>query len=107
MLPRICRIPKDKIEDVIKLGSGPNYELFYVKSRPNGLKNSRFSIIVSKKVEKTSVRRHLVKRRVWGILEKLDKDGLDKGIDSIIFIKKRTRKEDFLTIKEQLFSLFG
>lgn len=102
MLPRKYRIVKEDMENIIKFGKGPSFDFFYVKKSKNIGQNSRFAIIVSKKVEKTSVGRHLLKRRFWSVLDNLDKKSLNIPQDYIFFIRKYFNKKDFLIIKGQI-----
>jgi ribonuclease P protein component len=102
MLSRKFRVTKEDMEQVTRFGKGPNYDFFYVKSQTNKLKNIRFAVIVSKKVEKTSVGRHLLKRRFWAVLDKLEKNRFKKQTDFAFFVKKTFDKKDILAIKGQV-----
>lgn len=104
MLSRKYRITKEYVEKVIKFGKGPNFDVFYVRKMSNNLENRRFSVIVSKKIEKTSVGRHLIKRRIWSIIEKIDENELSKNEDVVIFVKKIFSKDTLLAIKQDLLS---
>ena len=102
MLSRKFRVTKEDMELVIRSGKGPSHDFFYVKTLANNLNNSRFAVIVSKKIEKTSVGRHLLKRRVWAIIDKLEKKRFKKQMDFAFFVKKAFDKKDILTIKGQV-----
>ena len=73
MLPTKNRLKKEDFSTILKKGRflhGQNLYIKYLKSE-NIDDISRFSIVVPAKVQKTSVGRHLVKRRVSAAVEKL------------------------------------
>jgi len=89
MIPRKYRLNKEDIQKVIKSGHFLHGQGVYVKylKLENDPKTSMFSIIVPSKIEKTSVGRHLVKRKISSIVEKLLKT-LKSDYLSLIFVKK-------------------
>lgn len=65
MLPSENRLRKEKeFERVFEEGETKKGKLFLVRSVENGLDNSRFGFIVSKKVSNKAVDRNRVKRRL-------------------------------------------
>jgi len=102
MLAKKYRVTKEGIEKATKLGKGPSLDFFYAKIIPNDFKNSRFAIIVNKKTKKTSVGRHLLKRRLWSVLDNISKDKFKKQTDFVFLIKKVFKKEDLNKIKRQI-----
>jgi len=84
---KILKLPKDSIENVLKRGRVISSPLFSIKYLENPLKIARFTIVVSKKEEKTAVRRNLIKRRLREIVRKILKSKSFKG-DFVIFPKK-------------------
>jgi ribonuclease P protein component len=63
-----------------------NTDSLYIKSLENNLDYSRFAVIVPKKIHKTSVKRHYVKRKLLVFLKK-QKDNLKKR-DYVITLRK-------------------
>lgn len=89
MLNRKYRTERNDIEETIKTGASVHGNLLFAKiSKKEPLKTT-FAIIVSKKNEKTSVRRHYLKRKISGYIEKYLKkiDKLDKK--TVIFLLKK------------------
>jgi ribonuclease P protein component len=68
----------------------------------NSFKNSRFVVVVGKKVAKTSVQRHLLKRRLWAILDKMDKSKFKEQTDFAFFVKTTFISTDIPEIKQQV-----
>ncbi|MBT6069129.1 ribonuclease P protein component [Candidatus Peregrinibacteria bacterium] len=65
MLKKRFRLTKrDNISNIIKEGKSLSGKFFLCKAVPNELKFNRFSIVVSKKVEKRAVRRNKCRRRI-------------------------------------------
>jgi len=84
MLKRIFRLPKGTRFNNSRLLSSP---LFIIKVRENGLSFNRFTIIVSKKIDKRAVVRNRIKRLISSCIEELYKD-LRSGCDMIFIVKK-------------------
>ena len=64
MFSKKKRIPRDIVKKVVSEGQKSYSELFLLKRLPNGLEQDRFAIVVSKKVSKTAVGRHKIKRKL-------------------------------------------
>jgi ribonuclease P protein component len=88
MLNRKYRATRVDIENTIKTGANiPGTSVYAKISRSEG-KKAGFAIVVSKKTEKTSVGRHLIKRRISGFLEKnLPKIDADFKKTAVFFMK--------------------
>lgn len=67
-------------------------------------KPSLFGFVVPNKVKKTSVGRHLIKRRMSAVVEKL-LITLKPGISAIVFAKKDVSKVAFSEIEKELVEL--
>lgn len=84
---KILKLPKDSIENVLKRGRVINSPLFSIRYLENPLKMARFTVVVSKKEEKTAVKRNLIKRKFREIVRKAFKNKGFQG-DFVIFPKK-------------------
>lgn len=102
MLSRKYRIKKEDIEKIIKRGKGPIFDFFYVRIFTNNFSNKRFAVIVSKKTQKTSVGRHLLKRRIWAVLDEMNKDNLKGQTDFVFLVKRPFLKKDIAIIRDQI-----
>ena len=85
MFSKKQRIDREKVGKIIK---SPDFlfnsNLFNVKYSENNLPYPRFSIVISKKVAKSAVSRHFLKRKIVNILKKKEKI---KNYDLILFLK--------------------
>lgn len=96
MIPRTRRVTTSLVDFIMKNGrvTHGRFTYFrYVKEGDTSLQGrlfprSLFSIIVPKSVEKTSVGRHRLKRKVAHALEKVFRDA-KPGIAALIFVKKQ------------------
>lgn len=70
MISRKYRADRLNIEDTIKTGTSTHGKFLYVKISKKNTEKAGFAIVVSKKNEKTSVGRHLIKRKISSYLEK-------------------------------------
>ena len=71
-----------------------------IKSLPAG-RHGRFSIVISKKVAKTAVKRNILKRRFYSIFEKfLSK--IKEPVGIIVYIKKGGEELSFTEIKKEV-----
>ncbi len=105
MLPKRNRLKKKKdFEQVFKKGQFFREDFLTLKIVLNGLKNSRFGFIVSKKVSKKAVTRNKIKR--WlrvAILLQIKMGGItQKPSDIIIIIKPGVEIKNFQEIKETI-----
>jgi ribonuclease P protein component len=97
MLPKKFRLTSNKdIELVYKTGKPFLTKFFNFKFKKNGLKESRFCIIVSNKVDKRAVIKNRIKRQISEIL-RLNMNKIQKGYDISIVVKsniidKKTKK---------------
>jgi len=71
MLPRKYKLSLDKdYENTFKTGRSIYGRFLGFKIRKNGLDISRFGVILGIKIEKSAVKRHVLKRRIYTILER-------------------------------------
>ena len=92
MLNRKYRATRLDIEETIKTGTSILGDFLYTKmSRKDGEKFG-FAIVVSKKNEKTSVGRHLIKRRISSYIEKNLSRINPKFKKTIVFLIKKTKE---------------
>jgi ribonuclease P protein component len=97
MFSRKNRISREKLEEIIKQSKSLGSDFFNVKFDENNLYFPRFSIIISKKVCKSSVGRHLLKRRFVSIIKSQIKAFSNK--DYVFFVKKEATNKNFKEIK--------
>ncbi len=92
MLKRKYRASRKDIEDAIKSGMTISENFLYAKVSRHEVEKTSFAIVVSKKIEKTSVGRHVLKRKISAALEENLKKTNEKFKKTIIFFPKKTEK---------------
>ena len=95
MLNRKYRASRIDIETTVKTGFSVSGDLLYAKVLEKGLKKTAFSIIISKKVEKTSVGRHHIKRIISSIVEEKIKENIGFSNKIVVFFVKNKDKVNF------------
>lgn len=97
MFSKKNRIPREKLEEIIKQSKSLGGDFFNLKITENEVTLPRFAVVVSKKVTKSSVNRHLLKRRFLSIIRAFFNDF--KQNDYVFFLKKESATQDFKTLK--------
>ena len=101
MLSRKYRATRKDIENAIKSGFNVESTVLYAKVSRKDTEKAGFAIVVSKKVEATSVGRHLYKRRISDALEKnLSKFGPDFKKTIVFFAKKQAKVPEYAEIRK-------
>jgi len=105
MLPLKSRVKKELFPKIMKEGFFSHGNNLYIRflDRKDSLP-PLFSIVVPNKVKKTSVGRHLIKRRISAVLEKLYST-LKLGFSVLIFVKKDISTLRIIEIEEELLEL--
>lgn len=104
MLPRSKRLNKDLFLKVIKSGrmiNTPLFSLYLSKTE----KEKRFSVSVPKKVSKLAVDRNKIRRRVYSIIKKLEKE-IITGVLGVIVVKNGTQKLSFIDLSIEISKVF-
>ena len=104
MLNRKYRADRLDIENTIKTGITINGKFLYAKISRNEAKKPGFAIIISKKNEKSSVGRHLIKRRISSYIEKnLSKINPNFKKTTIFFLEKVDKPIDYKEIEKDVY----
>lgn len=100
MLPRKnCLKKKKDFSKIFKEGKKIKGVFIYIKILPNNLLESRFGIIITKKITKKAVLRNRLKRRTRAVLKNI-LPKLNIKIDCIVFFLSFPK--DFNSIKEDI-----
>ena len=103
MLNRKYRATRLDIEDTIKTGTPVSGVCLYAKISKKDRKNPSFAIVVSKKNEKTSVGRHLIKRKISGYIEEnLTKINLEFKKTVVFLIKNTQEPISYIEVKKDV-----
>lgn len=106
MLPLKNRLKNKKdFDEVFKKGKGAEGFFLFLKTKNNGLNESRFGFIVSRKVSKKAVIRNKIKRKLRAATGSRT-DFIKKGLDVVVFVKKGGDKKELLEMEKELVFLF-
>ena len=88
MIPSNRKVGKELFKTLLKSGRTCQSESFFVRTSLNSkLPDSKFSVVVSKKIEKTAVGRNFFKRTLYSILASFLKR-VKNGTVCVFFVKK-------------------
>ena len=105
MLPSINKLPRQQFDAVFtKTASVFSKHLTLRYSRDGIENNSRFSVVVSKKVVKEAIERNKIKRQIYGILQKYTKI-IQKPYIGIFLVKKACNLLSLPELKEEILFL--
>lgn len=103
MLKKLHRLKKKKDFDIVfKNGKSKFSKILGIKIFSNNLDESRFGIIVSKKVSKKAVERNKIKRQIREIL-RLSLSEIKPGYDIIVIVSPNIMGSTYDKIKDSLF----
>lgn len=107
MLPKENRLKNKKdFERVFKEGKGFREGPLFLKVVKNGLRESRFGFIVSKKVFKKATARNKIKRQLrWLVGNKVK--AIKKGIDGILVVSPGLKNQNFPELAETIDRIFS
>jgi ribonuclease P protein component len=106
MLPKNMRVHTPLFSSILEKGQIRSTQHFSLRFTQNKAKQSRFSVVVSKKVAKTAVKRNLLKRQISEIIKVLLPNFSKTPISSLIFAKKGSETLPFSSLKAEIQELF-
>lgn len=102
MLAKRYKISLDRdFNRIFKEGKSSYSKFFGIKFTPKDKSYSRFSVILSKKVEKNAIRRHYFKRRIFNLLRVFVPD-LDFPFDCVIICLPTIKSLSWKEVKDDL-----
>lgn len=105
MLPIKNRVKKESFSKIMKEGVFVLSEHFSLRLLDRkDAKPSLFALVVPNKVQKTSVGRHLLKRKMSAVVEKVFPN-LKTGYSVIIFAKKDIARSPFGEMEKEILGL--
>ena len=91
MFSKKQRVNREKIGEIFK---NPDFlfksENFVLRASKNNLFYPRFSVIISKKTEKSAVKRHFIKRKTILLIEKTE---INKNLDFVFNLKNNLKNK--------------
>lgn len=108
MIPKDLKIPRNRINFILEKGNSTRSSLFIIKYSENNENFSRFCVIISKKFEKSAIKRNRLRRQIFeGIRLNLKENPSKKSLDIILIPKKSITDKDFDEIKEETNSILS
>lgn len=103
MLSSKYRATRTNIEETMKTGQSIFGRFLYAKISRKEVEKAGFAIIVPKKYEKTSVGRHLIKRKISSYIEANLAKINPNFKKTIVFMMKKTSEQlDFKEVKKDV-----
>src|SRR6185436_2219229 len=93
MISSSHRVSKNLFPKALSSGKNSSGTLHTLHVSKIEMPKSKFSVVVSKKVEKSAVKRNLLRRRCYSILKESE-PSLEKGI-YLLFLKKDSARASF------------
>ena len=88
MISKDHRVPRTKIAYILKKGENTTSRLFIARYAPNHLKSNRYRTVVSKKIDKSAVKRNQLRRRIYEAISKKSTSKPSKTHFDLILIPK-------------------
>ena len=108
MLPRSKRLTTALFTEVMTQGKilhSPFFTIRLMKTATTSLKETRFSVVVSKKIVKTAVERNKIRRRVYSIV-RASIGKISPGFHIVLLAKQPLLKAKIQDIATDLSTLF-
>jgi ribonuclease P protein component len=107
VLPKENRLKnKSDFENVFEKGKAFREDFLFLKRVENNLEETRFGIIVSKKVSNKAVIRNKARRRISDVIT-LNLLNIKKGMDVVIIAGNQIKEKSFKDIKEKEIELLS
>ena|GEM_PF-579526 len=96
---------RDCITEITKKGEKTENRLIVARHRKSDKTEARFGVVLSKKLEKSAVKRNRLRRQIYETIRLLEKEGAvpsDKSFDIVLFARSSLLKEDFNGMKNAI-----
>lgn len=105
MLSKRQRLSRKDFSFVYKHGKRLNTPLYSLIYKDTNTK-PQFSVVVSKKVSKSSVTRHILKRRFYGAIRDFLKKQPDFSQSVVVILHPQSAKEPYSVITQHIYTSF-
>lgn len=109
MLKRSKRIHgRPIVQALLKEGLSTSHPFFILIKKENGLEHTRYAVIVSKKLEKSAVKRNKKRRQIYEIIRILEKESLvpsQPAFDIVLIARRPVMKAGYDDLNKQLRAL--
>ncbi|MES2087936.1 MAG: ribonuclease P protein component [Patescibacteria group bacterium] len=105
MIPSNRKVGTRLFKDILEKGKSFHSESFSLRTVSLGSQPARFSVVVSKKIEKRAVQRNFMKRRMYALIRPyLSK--AKSGLQAVFFLKKKIAKDPIEKLKTEIEAVF-
>ncbi len=109
MLKRSKRIQgKIRVQAILKEGQSASHPFFVLRKLPNDLDRTRYAIVLSKKLEKSAVKRNKKRRQIYEIIRLLEKESLvpnAPSFDIVLLARKPVPTASFEALQQNIRAL--
>lgn len=94
---------RDNIEEITKKGDKVDNRFLVARRRVNSKGTNRYAIVISKKLQKSAVKRNKLRRQIYETIRLIEKEGAvpsNKSFDIVLFTRRTLLEEDFTGIKK-------
>lgn len=102
MLNRSKRLSEARVNQIIKKSETLKTRFFVLKALPNQEEYNRYAVGISKKLEKSAVKRNYKKRQIYDILRRLNPAGSN---DILILVRQAAMTLDYNGLEQEIQSL--
>jgi len=104
MLSKAERASRSEITEAVQHGRGPHGGFFSIKKSLRKHAPAAGTVIVAKKVAKTAVLRHRIKRIVHTVLDPIVRSEASPSI-TVVLVKKAPRRQEEASFSQELAAL--
>lgn len=101
MIPQKNRLSKARVQYILKKGNSAFSKVFTVKYTPSKKEESRFCVVISKKLIAKAVPRNKLRRQIFEAI-RLQKDHLPQKMDIVLIGKQATINLDFPELQKEI-----
>ncbi|MBI4234769.1 ribonuclease P protein component [Candidatus Peregrinibacteria bacterium] len=103
MIAKKYRVPREKIAFILRKGEERASEFFIIRLSANVESFSRFRTIVSRKMDRSAVKRNSLRRKIYEAIRlNVKENDTRTGKDIILIPKKKILNKSFLAIKKDI-----
>lgn len=93
---------RDKIEEIVEKGRVKQSPFLICRYQKNELSSDRYATVISTKVQKSAVKRNLLRRQIFECLRALENVPEREHFDIVLFVRRPLLKESFESLKKIL-----
>ncbi|MFH1284635.1 MAG: ribonuclease P protein component [Candidatus Peregrinibacteria bacterium] len=105
MIAKKYTVDRNLIDYILKKGESFTSKLFIIRYARNNKKFYRYTVIVSTKIDSSSVARNKIKRRIYEAIRRVENEKPEskkENFDIILIPKKQIKDKDFNEIEQDI-----